>query len=141
LRFSLSVDRFSGEVGHRETGINAARFADRRIRRSKEIYYRTRPDTSGAPAAATRLDGHCWTAHKAARKWEFASKTGQFNYSGLLGGLAAGSIANLYSPSAERGGVNTMFENTAIGIGSSALSNLLQEFVIRRFSRLAKQKP
>jgi hypothetical protein len=63
----------------------------------------------------------------------------QYNYSGLLGGLAAGGISNLYYPPANRNALGMTFENTAIGIGSSAVTNLLQEFLIRRFTRSAKQ--
>jgi hypothetical protein len=63
----------------------------------------------------------------------------QYNYSGLLGGLAAGGISNLYYPPADRNAIGVTFENTAIGIGSSALSNLLQEFLIRRFTRNGKK--
>jgi hypothetical protein len=63
----------------------------------------------------------------------------QYNYSGLLGGLAAGSISNLYYPPANRNGLNVTLENTAIGIGTSAISNLFQEFLLRRFTRNAKQ--
>jgi Carboxypeptidase regulatory-like domain len=63
----------------------------------------------------------------------------QYNYSGLLGGLAAGGISNLYYPPANRNGLGMTFENTAIGIGSSAVTNLLQEFLIRKFTRNAKQ--
>jgi hypothetical protein len=65
----------------------------------------------------------------------------QYNYSGLLGGLAAGGISNLYAPAASRNGFGLTLQNTAIGIGSSALSNLLQEFVIRKFTRGARQQP
>jgi hypothetical protein len=63
----------------------------------------------------------------------------QYNYSGLLGGLAAGGISNLYSPN--RNGLNVTLQNTAIGIGSSAASNLLQEFIIRKLTRGAKRQP
>jgi Carboxypeptidase regulatory-like domain len=63
----------------------------------------------------------------------------QYNYSGLLGGLAAGGLSNLYYPPANRNGVGVTVQNTAIGIGTSAVSNLLQEFVIRRFTRSAKK--
>jgi hypothetical protein len=63
----------------------------------------------------------------------------QYNYSGLLGGLAAGAISNLYYPPANRNAIGVTLENTAIGIGSSAASNLLQEFLIRRFTRKAKR--
>jgi len=57
----------------------------------------------------------------------------QANYSGILGGLAAGGISNLYYPANDRGAGLT-FENAAIGIGASAAANLLQEFVIRKLS-------
>jgi hypothetical protein len=63
----------------------------------------------------------------------------QYNYSGLLGGLAAGGISNLYSPPASRNGFGLTFENTAIGIGSSAMTNLLQEFLIRRLTHNGRQ--
>jgi hypothetical protein len=63
----------------------------------------------------------------------------QYNYSGLLGGLAAGGISNLYYPPANRNALGMTFENTAIGIGSSAVTNLVQEFLIRKFTRSAKQ--
>jgi hypothetical protein len=63
----------------------------------------------------------------------------QYNYSGLLGGLAAGGISNLYYPPANRNALGMTIQNTAIGIGSSAVTNLLQEFVIRKFTRSAKQ--
>jgi hypothetical protein len=63
----------------------------------------------------------------------------QYNYSGLLGGLAVGGISNLYYPPANRNALGVTFENNAIGVGSSAVTNLLQEFLIRRFTRNAKQ--
>jgi hypothetical protein len=56
----------------------------------------------------------------------------QANYSGLLGSLAAGGISNLYYPETDRD-VTVTFENTLIGIGTSAANNILQEFIIRRF--------
>jgi hypothetical protein len=63
----------------------------------------------------------------------------QYNYSGLLGGLAVGGISNLYYPSANRNSLNVTLENIAIGTGSSALSNLFQEFLLRRLTRHPKQ--
>jgi len=57
----------------------------------------------------------------------------QLNYSGILGGLAAGGISNLYYPEKDRG-ADLVFENTAIGIGTTAAANVLQEFVIRRLT-------
>jgi hypothetical protein len=57
----------------------------------------------------------------------------QPNYSGILGGLAAGGISNLYYP-AEHNEAAQTFENALIGIGSTAAFNLLQEFVIKKFT-------
>jgi hypothetical protein len=63
----------------------------------------------------------------------------QFNYSGLVGGLTAGAISNLYSPAANRDGLSLTLGNTAIGYASSAVSNLFQEFVIRKLTRSEKK--
>src|SRR5215469_9932042 len=60
----------------------------------------------------------------------------QANYSALLGSLAAGGISNLYYPESDRDATVT-FENTLIAIGSNAANNILQEFVIRKFTRNA----
>jgi len=58
----------------------------------------------------------------------------QPNYSGIAGSLAAGAISNLYYPASNRGGVALTFENALIGIGSNALANTIQEFVIKKFT-------
>ena len=58
----------------------------------------------------------------------------QPNYSGILGGLAAGGISNLYYPASDRSGVELTFENALIGTAQSAVENLLQEFVVRRLT-------
>jgi len=58
----------------------------------------------------------------------------QANYSGLLGSLAAGGISTLYYPESDRD-IAVTFENTLVGIGASAANNILQEFIIRRFTR------
>jgi len=58
----------------------------------------------------------------------------QANYSNMLGSLAAGGISNLYYPAQDRDGAGLTFENAAIGIGASAVSNLFQEFVIRKLT-------
>jgi Carboxypeptidase regulatory-like domain len=66
----------------------------------------------------------------------------QPNYSGIIGSLAAAGISNLYYPSQDRNGVALTFENTLIGIGENAATNILQEFVIRKFTPKApKQDP
>ena len=63
----------------------------------------------------------------------------QFNYSGLLGSLAAGGISNLYYPAADRDGLGLTLDNTAIGIGESAITNLLQEFLIKKLTPKASK--
>jgi hypothetical protein len=62
----------------------------------------------------------------------------QPDYSGILGSLAAGGISNLYYPASSRNGAQLTFENTLIGIGGSAISNLFQEFLIRRLTPHAR---
>jgi hypothetical protein len=59
----------------------------------------------------------------------------QANYSGLIGGLAASGISNIYYAPKDRDGLGFTFENTLIGIGSTAVTNLLQEFVIRKLTQ------
>jgi hypothetical protein len=58
----------------------------------------------------------------------------QPNYSGIIGGLAAGGISNLYYPASNRNGVSLTFENALTGIAGGAVQNLLQEFVVRRLT-------
>jgi Carboxypeptidase regulatory-like domain len=59
----------------------------------------------------------------------------QANYSGLIGGLAASGISNVYYAPKDRDGLGFTFENTLIGIGTTAVTNLLQEFVIRKLTQ------
>jgi len=67
----------------------------------------------------------------------------QANYSGLIGGLAASGISNVYYAPKDRDGLGFTFENTLIGVGTTAVTNLLQEFVIRKLtqSRPGRQAP
>ena len=58
----------------------------------------------------------------------------QVNYSGILGGLAAGGISNLYYPASNRDGVRLTFEETLLGTAGSAVQNLFQEFLVRRLT-------
>ena len=58
----------------------------------------------------------------------------QANYSNVLGNLAAGGISNLYYPQQDRNGPALTFENGGIGIGSTAIANVFQEFVVRKFT-------
>jgi hypothetical protein len=65
----------------------------------------------------------------------------QANYSGIIGSLAAGGISNLYYPPSDRNGPALTFENTAIGIGSTAVFNLMQEFVLRKLTSNVPNTP
>ncbi len=66
----------------------------------------------------------------------------QPNYSSILGSVAAGGISNLYYPANDRGSAELTFDNAGIEIASSALGNLLQEFVIRKLTpRTPRQDP
>jgi hypothetical protein len=65
----------------------------------------------------------------------------QLDYSGIMGGLAAGGISNLYYPAQNRNGLGLTFENALIGIGGGAAGNILQEFVVRRFTPHVPQNP
>jgi Carboxypeptidase regulatory-like domain len=57
----------------------------------------------------------------------------QFNYSGISGGLVAGGISNLYYPPKDRG-AGLVFENEGIGVGGTAVTNLIQEFIIPKLT-------
>ena len=56
----------------------------------------------------------------------------QPNYSSVLGSLAAGGLSNLYYPAANRNGIGLTFENTAIGLGGSAIGGVVQEFFLHK---------
>ncbi len=58
----------------------------------------------------------------------------QPNYSGILGGIAAGGISNLYYPATNRSGVELTFTNALIGTAEGAMQNLAQEFLVRRLT-------
>lgn len=60
------------------------------------------------------------------QKWQPA-------YAAVLGGLAGAGISNLYYPPKDRG-VALTFENVAVGTGTTAVLNLLQEFVVRKLT-------
>lgn len=62
-------------------------------------------------------------------------------YSGILGSLAAGGISNLYYPAADRNGVALTFENTALGIAGGAVSNLFEEFLLKKFTTHSHAHP
>jgi len=58
----------------------------------------------------------------------------QPNYSNVLGSLAAGGLSNLYYPEQDRNGAGLTLENGAIGIGATAISNLFQEFIVKKLT-------
>jgi hypothetical protein len=58
----------------------------------------------------------------------------QPNYSSILGGLASGAISNFYYPEEDRHGIELMLENTAIGLATSAISRLAQEFLLKKIT-------
>ncbi len=62
-------------------------------------------------------------------------------YAAILGSLIAAGISNSYYPSHDRGAALT-FENTAIGIGTTAAANLFQEFIVKKITpNLPKHDP
>jgi len=62
-------------------------------------------------------------------------------YSSILGSLAAGGISNLYYAKVDSNGADLTFENALVGIGANAVSNLLQEFVIKKLTPRAQNNP
>ncbi len=64
----------------------------------------------------------------------------QFNYSGILGGLAAGGVSNLYYPDNERSDAVVTFEGAGIGLAGSAVQNLFQEFIVRKLTPGTKRQ-
>jgi hypothetical protein len=57
----------------------------------------------------------------------------QPNYSEFIGTLASSGISNLYYPPNDRGAGIT-FETAAISIGEGAAANLVQEFIVKKFT-------
>jgi len=62
------------------------------------------------------------------------NKRWQPNYSNIIGNFAAGGISNLYYPAKDRAGATLTIENGLIGIGTSAAYNLIEEFVMKKFT-------
>jgi hypothetical protein len=58
----------------------------------------------------------------------------QFDFSGILGGLAAGGVSNLYYPDNERSDAVVTFEGAGIGLAGAAVQNLFQEFLIKKLT-------
>jgi Carboxypeptidase regulatory-like domain len=58
----------------------------------------------------------------------------QPNYSSIGGDIAAGGISNLYIPARDRHGARLTFENASIALGTTAIINVLQEFVLHKIT-------
>jgi len=58
----------------------------------------------------------------------------QVNYSNILGNIAAGGISNFYYPSQNRNGAALTFENALVGIGATAVANVVEEFLMRKLT-------
>ena len=70
------------------------------------------------------------------------NKRWQANYSGIGGSFATGAISYLYYPADDRDAMNLVLQNSLIRLGETALANVLQEFVVRKFTpRLQKHPP
>jgi Carboxypeptidase regulatory-like domain len=63
----------------------------------------------------------------------------QPNYSSVGGDLASAALSNAYYPASNRGAV-PLFEGFFIGTGERMLGNVIQEFVLPRLTRKAKNK-
>jgi hypothetical protein len=56
------------------------------------------------------------------------------DYSRILGHLAAGALSNLYYPPPNQQSQHLMLQYAALAIGTGAIDNLLQEFLLKRFT-------
>lgn len=64
----------------------------------------------------------------------------QPNFAGALGDLSAGAISNLYYPASDRQGAKLFLENGILGLAGDAMNDLIQEFVLPRFTTRGKDK-
>ncbi len=58
----------------------------------------------------------------------------QANYSGVLGSLTSGALANLYYAPSDRHGASLTFVNAGLNILGTGFTHVLQEFVLRSFT-------
>jgi Carboxypeptidase regulatory-like domain len=65
----------------------------------------------------------------------------QPDYSGIGGDLIAGAISNLYYPASDRNGAGLTIENALLGLGATAATNLIQEFILKKFTTNVPQPP
>lgn len=90
------------------------------------------------------IKSRAWHALSAAFVCRGDNGRSQFNYSHILGNLAAGGISNLYRPDADRG-VALVFDNALLHTAATATGNLVREFGLRKVTTkvpsYAKGKP
>jgi hypothetical protein len=90
------------------------------------------------------IRSRAWHALSAAFVCRGDNGRSQFNYSHILGNLAAGGISNLYRPDANRG-VGLVFGNALLHTAANASGNLVREFGLRKVTTkvptYAKGKP
>jgi hypothetical protein len=60
------------------------------------------------------------------------------DYSRILGHFTAGAISNLYYPPQDRRNLQLTWQYAALAIGAGAIDNLLQEFLLKRFTTHAR---
>jgi hypothetical protein len=63
----------------------------------------------------------------------------QPNYSGILGDLSAGALANAYYPASSRNGAALTFEDGLLSTAGVGVGHLLQEFLFRHLTTHAKR--
>ena len=56
----------------------------------------------------------------------------------ILGHFTAGAISSLYYPPQDRRSLQLTAQYTALAIGAGAISNLLEEFLLKRFTTHAE---
>jgi hypothetical protein len=64
----------------------------------------------------------------------------QPSYSGLGGYLASGAISNAYYPASNRG-PGLVFSTTFIHIATDMANGIIQEFILRKLTPTAKNRP
>jgi hypothetical protein len=69
------------------------------------------------------------------------NKRWQPNYSGVLGSFATGAISYLYYPSSDRDAMGLVVQNSLIRLGETAFANVMQEFIVRRFTPRLQTHP
>ena len=69
------------------------------------------------------------------------NKRWQPNYSGVLGSFATGAISYLYYPSSDRDATALVVQNTLIRLGETAFANVMQEFIVRKFTPRLQTHP